>query len=122
MTIAVRIFPPMPSRSCRFCLSLQDDSVFADFDVDDRGLVFLRRISFDGYGCCDVPETIKRMSNADSLALVEAHDRGEVGGREITTVLRAYFLDNIDVIWSDALIHHGLIFGGNDGEPIDDSN
>ena len=35
MRINAETYPPMlPTRPCRFCLSLQHDSVFADFDVD----------------------------------------------------------------------------------------
>ena len=33
MNMARRISPPIPTRPCRFSLGLQDDSVFADFDV-----------------------------------------------------------------------------------------
>src|SRR5262245_65111891 len=53
MLMSLRISSPLPARPCRFSLGLQDDSVFADFDVDADGYVFLRRISFDGHGCCD---------------------------------------------------------------------
>jgi hypothetical protein len=48
----IALYPPMlPTRPCRFCLSLQGASVFADFDVDADGRVFAVRVSFDGYGC-----------------------------------------------------------------------
>jgi hypothetical protein len=50
MSILIQSLPPF--RGGRFCLSLQEDSVFADFDVGDDGRVVLLRISFDGYGCC----------------------------------------------------------------------
>jgi hypothetical protein len=32
--IAIRLVSPMSTRPRRFCLALQDDSVFADFGVD----------------------------------------------------------------------------------------
>jgi hypothetical protein len=39
----IALYPPMPTRPCRFCLSLQGDSVFADFEVDPDGRVFAVR-------------------------------------------------------------------------------
>jgi len=67
----IEFFPPMlPSRPCRFCLSLQGGSVFSDFDVDPDGRVFAVRVSFDGYGCCDALAGIGRMSILDSESLL----------------------------------------------------
>lgn len=101
----------LPSRPCRFCLSLQGGSVFADFDVDPNGRVFAVRVSFDGYGCCHTP-TIGRMSATDSaalLAMVEANQIGPAAG----AILRTYFRANRDVIWDDALKKHRLIQAEN---------
>ena len=99
----------MPTRPCRFCLGLQDDSVFADFDVDDEGRVRLLRISFDGYGCCSAAGGFKKMSPEDSRLFVGAVDRGDVGDRKIEAALRTYFRENSEAIWSDALTDHELL-------------
>jgi hypothetical protein len=107
MAILVRVFPKMDSRPCRFCLSLQDDSVFADFDVDEEGHAFLQRISFDGYGCCS--GEFKKMALDDSRVLIESVERGAVHDPKIEVVLRTYFKENADVIWSDALADHELL-------------
>ena len=107
MPILVREFPQMPTRPCRFCLSLQDDSVFADFDVDEEGRAFLRRISFDGYGCCT--GEFRKMRLEDSRILIESVDRVAVDDPRIEVVLRTYFEENADVIWSDALASHELL-------------
>jgi hypothetical protein len=106
MAISIQVFPTMASRPCRFCLSLQEGSVFADFDVDEEGRVFLRRISFDGYGCCN--GDFNKMSIDDSLFLIGAVDRGTVEDPKIEAVLRTYFEENADVLWSDALASHDL--------------
>src|SRR4051812_26892164 len=104
-----RISPPMSSRPSRFSLGLQDDSVFADFDVDSDGHVFLRRISFDGYGCCTAPDTIRRMPMNESRMLLESVDREAVGDPHIEVILRTYFRENADVLWEDALSENELL-------------
>jgi hypothetical protein len=108
-TMDIALYPPMlPTRPCRFCLSLQGDNVFADFDVDPDGRVFAVRVSFDGYGCCDAPADVGRMSVHDSEVLLAMVQQGSVHAAAAQT-LRAYFQQNRDVFWSDALIHHGLL-------------
>jgi hypothetical protein len=99
----------MPTRPCRFCLSLQDGSVFADFDVDPDGSVFAVRVSFDGFGCCLAPAAVGRMNARDSRMLVVMVEHGDIDTVAVAPALRAYFQANRDVLWSDALAHHGLV-------------
>lgn len=96
-----------PFRECRFCLSLQEDSVFADFDLGEDGRVFLRRISFDGYGCCN--GEFKKMTLEDSRTLVVAVGGNSVHDSSVQGLLRRYFAENADVIWRDALTSHELL-------------
>ena len=109
MSIAAETYPVMPSRPCSFCLSLQGGSVFADFDTDDAGIISLRRISFDGYGCYGVGESCTKMSSGDSRLLLDAIARSDVEGVEVEEVLRRYFRENQDVIRSDGLAEHDLL-------------
>src|SRR5688572_11413990 len=81
MSLEVECTPTMPTRPCRFCFSLRGGSVFADFDVDDEGRVFLRRISFDGYGCCH--GNFKKMSVGDSRLVLSVSNRGAVEEPEV---------------------------------------
>jgi hypothetical protein len=109
----IAIHPPMQlTRPCRFCLCLQGGSVFADFDVDPDGRVFAVRVSFDGYGCCDAPTDVGRMSMRDSEALLAMMQQGSIDETDATTatkILRAYFEQNRDAFWSDALLEHRLL-------------
>jgi hypothetical protein len=107
MAISVRVFPTMEARPCRFCLSLQDDSVFADFDVDEDGHAFLRRISFDGYGCCS--GEFKKMALDDSRFLIASVESDAVEDPKIEIVLRTYLEENAGAIWEDALTTHDLL-------------
>jgi hypothetical protein len=109
MSIAVQTYPVMATRPCSFCLCLQGGSVFADFDTDDADIISLRRISFEGYGCCAVGESITKMSSGDSRLLLDAIARGELESVEVEEVLRRYFQENKDMIWSDALAEHDLL-------------
>ena len=98
-----------PSRPSRYCLGLQDDSVFADFDVNDDGGVFLVPISFDGYGCCNTSGKASAMSLDTSKALIRLVEADDVASGELATLLSKYFRENDDVIWKDALEEHHLL-------------
>ncbi len=105
----IALYPVMrPSRPCRFCLSLQGGSVFADFDVDPDGRVFAVRVSFDGYGGRHAPPDVGRMNVCDSEALLTMVQQGSIHA-EAAPALRAYFQQNRDALWPDALTHHGLL-------------
>ena len=108
MSIEVQTYPVMPTRPCGFCLCFQGGSVFADFDTGDAGAIFLRRISFDGYGCRKVESTVK-MSSGDSRLPWDAIARGELECAQVEEDLRRYFRDCKDVVWSDALAEHGIL-------------
>lgn len=89
-------------------LRLLGGSVFADFDVDPDGRVFAVRVSFDGYGCCDAPTDVGQMRMHDSDALLAMVTQGSIEATA-ADVLHAYFQQNRDAFWSDALAHHGSI-------------
>lgn len=98
-------------RPCRYCLGLQDDSVFADFDLDSEGRIFLARISFDGYGCCETAEGIRPMSLNISNRLMHLVETNDVRSLELSTILAQYFRENSGVIWAEALETHNLLQG-----------
>ena len=99
----------MSTRPCRFCLCLQGGSVFADFDTDDADRVILKRISFDGFGCCTVDDSITKMNLFDSRLLLDAVSSGVLDSTQVEDALRRYFQENTQVIWSDALAEHELL-------------
>jgi hypothetical protein len=109
MGISVTTYPVMPTRPCSFCLSLQGGSVFADFETEPSGIIRLCRISFDGYGCCQVGESATTMSSRDSRLLLDAIACGELDGVKVEDTLRRYFRENKAVIWVDALMEHELL-------------
>ena len=108
MPLCVSMHPVMETRSCRFCLCLQGGSVFADFDVSETGLVYLLRISFDGFGCCRVPESIERMTTEESDLLLAAVSTERFDVRA-SSALSAYFRRLRGPVWDDALQAHHLV-------------
>jgi len=107
----VRVFPVMPTRPCKLCFALQDGSVFADFDTDESGQLYLVRISFDGYGCC-YPEwsnTPVKMSFADSHNLVRLTEADDLDHPQVANILSSYFVECGEAVWVDALQEHSLI-------------
>jgi len=90
---------------------LQGGSVFADFDTDDDDRVFLRGISFDGFGYYGVGQSTTKMNAADSRFLLNAVAYGKLEKEavEVEAVLRRYFRTNTHVIRKDALSRHDLL-------------
>lgn len=109
MSISIELVPAMPTRPCSFCLCLQGGSVFADFDTNDANIISLRRISFDGFGCCEAGDSITHLSSGDSRLLLDAMFRGELENFQVEQILRKYFQENKAAIWSDALAEHDLL-------------
>ena len=106
----IRLFPPiLPTRPCEFCLSIQDDSVFVDFDVDDTGQAYIVRISFDGYGCLGIGPDVGRMSKQETGILLDAVAQGEVNTEMVAAILMDYFTTYKKAFWIDAMIEHQLI-------------
>jgi len=110
MSLAASTYPAMmPTRPCSFCLCLQGGSVFADFDIDETKIVSLRRISFDGFGCCSLDGQTTKMSQGDSRLLLSAIASGQLETALVEAALRRYFAANSNVIWEDALAEHELL-------------
>ncbi|NIJ86721.1 hypothetical protein FHY35_003765 [Xanthomonas arboricola] len=107
----VRAAPVLPTRPCGFRFALQDDSVFADFDIDEKSQLYLVRISFDGYGCChpgwrNMPVKMPRGDSQKLLRLTEVND---LTHPDVASILSSYFVACGEAIWVDALQNNGLI-------------
>lgn len=110
MSIGIRINHwSSPTRPCDFSLGLQEDCVFADFNIDANGLVYLVGISFDGYGYCGVNDSTRTMTLEDSRQVVKWVESENVNHDEMSSILTNHFRRNKDLLWEDALSEHGLI-------------
>lgn len=96
------------SRPADHYLGCLEGSVFMDFDNTENGAIRLRRISFDGYGCCEVTGRVIPMDEADSRAFREMIETTFPDQSRLTTIVKKTIADNRELIWEDALKKYGL--------------
>ena len=100
----------MPStRKADYYLGCLDSSVYIDFNDIDNGLICLKRISFDGYGCCNVDENVKPMNKKDSMNFKRLFAEDLVNEDEFAEIIKRTFNENKDILWDDALTEYGFI-------------
>lgn len=99
----------MPTRPCKYSLALQDDSVFADFNVSPKGRLYLVRISFDGYGCCEPKLKVDEMNTLSSEQFIASVESNNLQSPEMSELLSSYFRENKSALWEEVLIEYELI-------------
>jgi hypothetical protein len=97
------------TRKADYCLECLEGSVFLDFNVSDENLVFLVRISFDGYGCCNFEENSKPLSIEDSKNFIQFINHDELSQNIIVFLVKRAIAINIENIWIDALNEYELL-------------
>ncbi len=99
----------MPSsRPADYYLGYQDGCVFIDFDNYDKERVCLKRISFDGYGCCDLGDKSTPLTIEDSLTFKNILNN-EIKDQNILLSIIKKALDlNKTYVWQDAINEYGL--------------
>lgn len=104
-----RIASMPSSRPADYYLGYYDDSVFIDFNNHPDNLIILKRISFDGYGCCELSEKVVPMNDNDSKKFKDIF-RKKLDNQEL---LLEIILNNIklnkELIWEDALFEYELL-------------
>ena len=97
------------SRKADFYLGCLDSSVFIDFNLTNDGLISLCRISFDGYGCCNITE-IKNLLNSElSKKFISEITKDEIDQEQMTPLVKEIIKINRAYIWTDALEEYNLI-------------
>lgn len=97
------------SRPADSYISYADGSVFMDFG-HEYDIVRLVRISFDGYGCCDLDrDTIIPMNSQDSSEFLSMYSAWTLDQSKMRDILRRTIEDNKSSIWNDALREYHLL-------------
>lgn len=97
------------SRKADFYLGCLDGSVFIDFNQSSENLISLCRISFDGYGCCDIEDKPIFVDNELSKQFLEEIRKDDLNQVKITKIVKEIIKINKDILWIDALEEYGLL-------------
>lgn len=97
------------SRKADFYLGCLDGSVFIDFNYKTDKCIDLCRISFDGYGCCNIDNNAKCLDDQLSKEFVDEIRKDNLDQRKITKVVLELIRLNKDNIWADALEEYNLL-------------
>jgi hypothetical protein len=95
------------SRSGDFHLGL-DGSVFLDFNVTGNR-ISLVRISFDGYGCCDLASHAIPLTEQDCELFRHIVDEKHKDQESLMRIVRSAIRITRGNIWEDALVEYKLI-------------
>ena len=104
-----RIASMPSSRPADYYLGYYDDSVFIDFNDLPNDLIILKRISFDGYGCCRLSEDALPMDETDSKKFKEIYKDHLEDQENLKKIILKNIKMNKKFIWQDALLEYGLM-------------
>jgi hypothetical protein len=103
------------SRPADYYLGCLNGCIFMDFDNTDDGLICMIRISFDGYGCCELGSKAIPMNLLDSNIFRKLIFKGHLmqvdlpNQKEIESIIKTTIAANRDIIWNDALVEYNLL-------------
>lgn len=96
------------TRKADFYLACLDGSVYIDFNITNDQLIQLCRISFDGYGCCNLDNNAKCLNEQLSKEFIEEWNKENLDQEKITKLVLELIRLNKDSIWTGALEEYNL--------------
>lgn len=97
------------TRKADFYLGCLDSSVFIDLNLTSDNLISLSRISFDGYGCCNIPDTKNLLNFELSKKFLEEIAKDKLNQGKLTPLIKEIIKINQEHIWREALAEYNLI-------------
>ncbi|WP_299229786.1 hypothetical protein [uncultured Psychroserpens sp.] len=97
------------SRKADFHLSCLDSSVFIDYNYTENKKIALVRISFDGFGCCELNGKTNCLSIEESEIFVREIKQVKLNKQLFTELFLKSIAINKELIWNDALEKYNLI-------------
>ena len=97
------------SRKADFYLGCLDGCVFLDFNYSTDKRINLCRISFDGYGCCNIDNNAKCLDSQLSKEFTDEIEKDNLDQEKITKFVLELIRLNKEYIWTDALEEYKLI-------------
>jgi hypothetical protein len=86
-----------------------DGCVFIDFNLSEDDCIFLKRISFDGYGCCNLNMNTIPMTKEESQLFIYTYKNDILNQEVLTKLITKIIRINKENIWQDALKEYGFI-------------
>lgn len=83
--------------------------MFIDFNRTQDDLISLARISFDGYGCCNLDDNGLSLNLNDSSEFIGEMESENLNQETISRLVKEIIKLNKDHIWIDAIQEYGLI-------------
>jgi hypothetical protein len=100
----------MPNtRKADFYLGCLDSSVFIDFNKLESGQVSIVRISFDGFGCCNLKAKGEPLNIEESELFLHQMKVDIIDQKIIATLVGTAIRMNKEQIWIEALEKYKLI-------------
>lgn len=97
------------TRLADYYLGCLDSSVFIDFNQSENNRISLVRISFDGYGCCNLKDKTRQLGKEESFKFINEIKQERLNQEIISRLVKEIIEINKDQIWQDALKKYGLI-------------
>lgn len=97
------------TRKADFYLGCLDGCVFIDFNQTSDNLISLCRISFDGYGCCNLTDNSNLLDFEKSKQFKEEISKDTLDQEKLTSLVKEIIKLNQEHIWIDALEEYNLI-------------
>jgi hypothetical protein len=97
------------SRNADFYLGCLDGSIFLDFNCSNENLIYLRRISFDGFGCCNIDNNAICLDSKLSKDFLDEICKDNLNQENITKIVLELIKLNRENIWLDALEEYQLV-------------
>lgn len=99
----------MPSsRKADYYLGCFDGAVYIDFNRVRGNRIVLCRISFDGYGCCNIPNSAECLDEHLSRVFIGEMRKDMVCQDALSQIVMESIRLNKEYLWSDALEAYGL--------------
>ena len=100
----------MPSsRPADYYLGYMEGCVFLDFNNQESNRICLIRISFDGYGCCDLGEYAIPLNENDSRIFKDIILEDIKDQSALLKIVKQAIALNKELIWKDATEEYNLV-------------
>ena len=97
------------SRMADYHLGCLEGSVFIDLNLSDNSQIYLKRISFDGYGCCELRNFDHNLNLEESDDIIAQMKLESLDQHLITALIKKLIYMNKEELWTDALQEYNLI-------------